>query len=123
MKPKAWPCPRNSGVSEGRLSLEPALGLGSSSAGSLPGSSEASSFSPVLPQLPSQVPPTQARVWPLFFFLSRDEKQKSSGQRQLGRGEMGGEGRAANRGRGSCQYFLLCLLSGPLSLPVTAKTA
>ena len=36
---------------------------------------------------------------------------------------MGGGGQAANRGGESCQYFLLCLLSGLLSLPVTAKTA
>lgn len=46
MKPKAWPCPRNSGVSEGRLSLESALGLGSSSAGSLPGSSRGLQLQP-----------------------------------------------------------------------------
>lgn len=46
MKLKAWPCPRDSGASEGRLSLKPALGLGSSSAGSLPGSSHGLQFQP-----------------------------------------------------------------------------
>lgn len=46
MKPKAWPCLRDCGASTGRLSLEPALSLGSGSAGSLPGSSSGLQLQP-----------------------------------------------------------------------------
>ena len=72
----------------------------------------ASGSSPVLPPLPSQAPPTQARVWPYVLPIPT-MKNKSSGQSRWG-GE--GVGWAANEDGETYPYFLPCLLSRPLPL-------
>ena len=77
----------------------------------------ASGSSHVLPQLPSQAAPTQARVWPHVLLSIR-------GMKKVLRPEAAGEWRdEANKGGETCPYFLLRLLSRPPPLLITAKAA